>query len=52
MAAFFVEALVWGFPFSYGLFQEHYSQLEEFRGQKNIAIIGTCAMVGAFVFSS
>lgn len=44
-ACFMVEALVWGFPFSFGLFQEHYSRTELFKGQKNIAVIGTCAMV-------
>ncbi|KAL8874706.1 MAG: hypothetical protein Q9198_006846, partial [Flavoplaca austrocitrina] len=43
-ACFVVEALVWGFPFSYGVFQEYYSTHEPFQGSGNIAVIGTCAM--------
>ena len=45
VAAFAVEALVWGFCFSFGLFQDYYSKHEPFSGQSNIAVIGTCAMV-------
>jgi len=44
-ACFIVEALVWGFPFSFGVFQDYYSTHEPFAGSPNIAIIGTCAMV-------
>ncbi|KAL8855925.1 MAG: hypothetical protein Q9178_007439 [Gyalolechia marmorata] len=43
-ACFVVEALVWGFPFSYGVFQEYYSSHDPFKGSDNIAVIGTCAM--------
>ncbi|KAF2802759.1 MFS general substrate transporter [Mytilinidion resinicola] len=43
-ACFVVEALVWGFPFSYGVFQDYYSTHEPFQGSSNIAVIGTCAM--------
>ncbi|KAF2198134.1 MFS general substrate transporter [Delitschia confertaspora ATCC 74209] len=43
-AAFVVEMLVWGFPFAYGLFQEYYSTHEPFKGESNLAVIGTCAM--------
>lgn len=43
-AAFMVETLVWGFPFAYGVFQEHYSTHAPFAGSRNIAVIGTCAM--------
>ncbi|CAL8577440.1 hypothetical protein XPA_003269 [Xanthoria parietina] len=43
-ACFVVEALVWGFPFSYGVFQEYYSTHDPFKGSGNIAVIGTCAM--------
>jgi len=43
---FMLEALVWGFPASYGIFQEYYTTHEPFRGSSNIAVIGTCAMVG------
>ena len=44
-ASFMIEALVWGFSFSFGIFQEYYSTHEPFVGQSNIALIGTCAMV-------
>jgi MFS family permease len=33
-----------GFPFAYGIFQEHYTSNPPFAGSRNIAIIGTCAM--------
>lgn len=33
-----------GFPFAYGIFQEYYSSNPPFEGERNIAIIGTCAM--------
>ncbi|KAL2282895.1 hypothetical protein FJTKL_10270 [Diaporthe vaccinii] len=41
-ACFVIEALVWGFPFSFGIFQKYYSSHEPFKGSGNIAIIGTC----------
>lgn len=44
-ACFMMEALVWGFPFTFGLFQEYYSTHEPFASQGNTAVIGTCAMV-------
>ncbi|KAH6981256.1 major facilitator superfamily domain-containing protein [Ilyonectria sp. MPI-CAGE-AT-0026] len=40
-ASFFIEALLWGFPLSYGVFQDYYSRQPEFAGDNNIAIIGT-----------
>ncbi|KAF9737043.1 hypothetical protein PMIN06_007575 [Paraphaeosphaeria minitans] len=43
-ASFVIEALVWGFPFSFGVFQDYYSTHEPFVGSANIAVIGTCAM--------
>ena len=43
-ACFMVEALVWGFPYAFGLFQEYYSTHEPFASSKNIPVIGTCAM--------
>ena len=43
-AAFIVEALVWGFPFSFGVFQDYYTTHPPFAGSQNIAVIGTCAM--------
>jgi hypothetical protein len=45
-ACFMVEALVWGFPFAFGVFQEFYSRRDgEFKGEGAVAVIGTCAMV-------
>ncbi|OTA89201.1 hypothetical protein M434DRAFT_398716 [Hypoxylon sp. CO27-5] len=43
-ACFSVEALVWGFPFAFGVFQDYYSTHEPFAGSPNIAVIGTCSM--------
>lgn len=37
--------MIWGFPSSYGVFQEYYATSEEFSGQSNVAVVGTCAMV-------
>ncbi|KAJ8111841.1 hypothetical protein OPT61_g5660 [Boeremia exigua] len=44
LSAFVMECLVWGFPFAFGIFQEYYSSHPPFQGERNIAIIGTCAM--------
>ncbi|CAG7994410.1 unnamed protein product [Penicillium olsonii] len=39
-----LEALVWGFPFSFGVFQEYYDRQEAFAREKStIAAIGTTA---------
>lgn len=43
LSCFGIESLVWGFAFSFGIFQEHYTTA--FPGQSNIAVIGTCCMV-------
>ncbi|PWY89408.1 MFS monocarboxylate transporter [Aspergillus sclerotioniger CBS 115572] len=43
-ACFIMEALVWGFAFTYGVFQDYYSTLPIFQSSNSIAIIGTCAM--------
>ncbi|KAK7969091.1 MFS general substrate transporter [Apiospora saccharicola] len=43
-ACWAVEALVWGFSFSFGVFQDYYSSHEPFRGSGNIASIGTTTM--------
>ncbi|PNS14156.1 hypothetical protein CAC42_6669 [Sphaceloma murrayae] len=41
-ACFILEALVWGFPFAYGVFNEYYHNLPQFAGQTSaIAAIGT-----------
>ncbi|PVI06253.1 MFS general substrate transporter [Periconia macrospinosa] len=42
-ACFMLEGLIWGFAASYGIFQEYYSTYA-FVGQKNIAVVGACAM--------
>lgn len=34
-----------GFPFAFGVFQDYYGSHEPFSGDKNVVIIGTCAMV-------
>ncbi|KAI9726109.1 MAG: hypothetical protein M1834_009425 [Cirrosporium novae-zelandiae] len=41
---FLVEALVWGFPFSFGVFQDYYATTKPFAGCNNIAVIGTVAV--------
>ncbi|KAI5357336.1 putative major facilitator superfamily, MFS transporter superfamily [Septoria linicola] len=43
LVAFVFEALLWGFPLSFGVFQEYYSQLPEFEASPYISIIGTVA---------
>lgn len=44
-ACFVMEALVWGFAFTYGVFQAYYSDIPQFKDSGNIAVVGTCAMV-------
>ncbi|KAI0010457.1 major facilitator superfamily domain-containing protein [Xylariaceae sp. FL0662B] len=43
-ACWTVEALVWGFGFSFGIFQDYYSNHEQFLGAGNIAVIGTSTL--------
>ncbi|KAF3053333.1 hypothetical protein E8E11_011110 [Didymella keratinophila] len=43
-SAFIMDILVWDFPFAFGIVQEYYSSHPPFEGQRNIAIIGTCAL--------
>ncbi|KAJ0160277.1 Cholinesterase, partial [Colletotrichum tanaceti] len=43
LGAFVVEAVLWGFPVSYGVFQDFYSKHPDFRDDPNIAVIGTVA---------
>ncbi|KAI0528005.1 MFS general substrate transporter [Xylaria bambusicola] len=40
-ASFVVDALIWGFTFSFGVFQDYYSQHEPFTSSSKIAVIGT-----------
>ncbi|KAI0425731.1 major facilitator superfamily domain-containing protein [Xylaria sp. FL1042] len=42
-AAFMFEALLWGFPLSFGVFQEYYSKVPEFAGNRYISVVGTIA---------
>ncbi|KAG8157901.1 hypothetical protein KVR01_012173 [Diaporthe batatas] len=42
-AAFVFEALLWGFPLSFGVFQEYYSKTPEFADNRYISIVGTIA---------
>jgi hypothetical protein len=44
-SCFTLEALIWGFPFTFGIFQDYYSNHSPFQEQANIAVIGTCATV-------
>ncbi|KAH6639960.1 monocarboxylate transporter [Truncatella angustata] len=38
--SFIIEALLWGFPLTFGVFQDYYSRQPEFEGSSNIAVIG------------
>ncbi|KAI8623287.1 major facilitator superfamily domain-containing protein [Xylariaceae sp. FL1651] len=42
-AAFIFESLLWGFPLSFGVFQEYYSTIPEFAGNRYISVVGTIA---------
>ncbi|KAH6611902.1 major facilitator superfamily domain-containing protein [Boeremia exigua] len=42
-SCFMLEAMIWGFPSTYGIFQEYYTG-NDFAGASNIAIVGACAM--------
>ncbi|KAF2624211.1 MFS general substrate transporter [Macroventuria anomochaeta] len=43
LSAFVFESLLWGFPLSFGVFQEHYTRIQEFRNSPYISIVGTTA---------
>ncbi|XP_044716393.1 major facilitator superfamily domain-containing protein [Hirsutella rhossiliensis] len=43
-ASFFVEALTWGFPFAFGVFQDYYTSHEIFTQSSQVPLIGTCAL--------
>jgi predicted MFS family arabinose efflux permease len=43
IAAFIFEALLWGFPLSFGVFQDYYSSIPAFRDNPYISIVGTTA---------
>ncbi|KAI1165166.1 major facilitator superfamily domain-containing protein [Nemania serpens] len=42
-AAFVFEALLWGFPLSFGVFQEYYSEIPEFANNRYVSVVGTIA---------
>ncbi|KAI1368391.1 MFS general substrate transporter [Xylaria arbuscula] len=50
-ASFVVDALIWGFTFSFGVFQDYYSQHEPFASSGSIAIIGTTSTGLLYLFS-
>lgn len=43
LSAFVFESLLWGFPLSFGVFQEYYTWIPEFRNSPYISIVGTTA---------
>ncbi|KAL9578852.1 MAG: hypothetical protein Q9212_005459 [Teloschistes hypoglaucus] len=43
IAAFMFEALLWGFPISFGVFQNHYSKLPQFKDNPHVTLVGTMA---------
>lgn len=43
LSAFVFESLLWGFPLSFGVFQEYYTSVPEFRNSPYISIVGTTA---------
>ena len=43
ISAFIFESLLWGFPLSFGVFQNYYSHLPQFANQPYVAVIGTVA---------
>ncbi|KAK7890352.1 hypothetical protein LTR67_008238 [Exophiala xenobiotica] len=43
LSAFIFESLLWGFPLSFGVFQNYYSQLPEYANQPYVSVIGTVA---------
>ena len=45
ITCFFVEAFVWGFPFSYGIFEDYYSTHDPFVGKSGIPAVGSSALV-------
>ena len=49
LTAFIFEALLWGFPLSFGVFQDYYSHLPAFKGDPYIAVVGTVASGWAYL---
>ena len=49
-ACFCMEALLWGFASTFGVFQSYYSLHVPFNNSRNTAVIGTCAVVSKATF--
>lgn len=49
LAGFVFEAMLWGFPLSFGVFQDYYSQLPEFKDSAFVSTIGTVASGMAYL---
>ncbi|KAK2593239.1 hypothetical protein QQS21_009079 [Conoideocrella luteorostrata] len=43
-ACFILEAMVWGLPFTYGVFNDYYNTHAPFNGTNNLPVVGTCAL--------
>lgn len=43
LSAFVFEALLWGFPLSYGVFQNYYSHVPAFAGNPFLSVVGSIA---------
>ncbi|KAJ5760221.1 MFS monocarboxylate transporter [Penicillium odoratum] len=48
-ASTMIEALVWGFAFSFGVFESYYRDSELLKGSNMVAVIGTCATGVAYL---
>ncbi|KAJ5536966.1 MFS monocarboxylate transporter [Penicillium frequentans] len=48
-ASTMIEALVWGFAFSFGVFESYYRDSDLLKGSHMVAIIGTCATGVAYL---
>ena len=43
LSAFVFEGLLWGFPLSFGVFQNYYTQLPQFKDNTYVSVVGTVA---------
>ncbi|KAI0476878.1 major facilitator superfamily domain-containing protein [Xylaria cf. heliscus] len=50
-ACFVVDALIFGYAFSFGVFQDYYSQHAPFSSSGNIAVVGTTGVGILYLFS-
>ncbi|KAJ5580243.1 MFS monocarboxylate transporter [Penicillium hispanicum] len=48
-ASAMLEALIWGFAFSFGVFQSYYRDNAQLQGSNMVAVIGTCATGVAYL---